>query len=242
MDLDQGALNSMAAALGGPEVAAGWIADVRSMESLTTAMTAAGAHFGGIDVVIAAAGIGIHGSLETMDPREFDWVIDINLNGVWRSFHAALPQVKARQGYMLAVSSMAAFVHSPLNGHYTASKAGVWAMCNSFRLELKQDGVGVGTLHPTFFETPMMEALIDNPCSTLVWNRHRGVWKFVTLDKVVKGLVDCIERRREVVTIPHNGMAANAPGLARKVVELIGFNAKRTAQAMKLNNEGKPTR
>ncbi|WP_416769314.1 SDR family NAD(P)-dependent oxidoreductase [Pseudomonas sp. RHF3.3-3] len=67
-----------------------------------------------------------------------DQVIDINLNGVARTFRAALSHVKARQGYLLAVSSMAAFVHSPLNTAYTASKAGVWALCDSLRLELRR--------------------------------------------------------------------------------------------------------
>lgn len=236
-DLAQNTVSRMAAELGGPKVAAGWVANVRSMESLTVAMQAAAAHFGGIDVVIAGAGIGIHGSLETMDPRDFDRVIDINLNGVWRTFHAALPEVKKRQGYLLAISSMAAFIHSPLNVHYTASKAGVWAMCNSARLELKHEGVGVGTFHPTFFQTPMMEAIIDGPCSTLVWNNHKGIWQFVALEEVVNALVDCIEYRRETVTVPRsNSLAAYAPGIARKLIERVGFNDERVAQAMTLQN------
>jgi len=236
-DLDQTALDRMVAELGGSDVTAGWVANVRSMESLTTAMNAAAVHFGGIDVVIAGAGIGIHGSLETMEPRDFDRVIDINLNGVWRTFHAAIPHVKARRGYLLAISSMAAFIHSPLNIHYTASKAGVWAMCNSARLELKPDGVGVGTFHPTFFKTPMMDAIVDGPCSKLVWNNHQGIWQFVSLEEVISALVDTIEYRRETVTVPsRNSFVANAPGLARKFVERIGFDDKRVAQAMKLNN------
>lgn len=120
------------------------------MESLTAAMAAAEAHFGGIDVVIAAAGIGFPGSMETVEPDEFDRFIDINLNGVWRVFRAALPQVKARRGYMLAVSSMAAFIHSPLQGHYIASKAGVWALCNSVRLELGRTAWGSARSTPPF--------------------------------------------------------------------------------------------
>lgn len=236
-DLDSATVDRMAAELGGPTIAAGWVANVRSIESLDAAMKAAAAHFGGIDVVIAGAGIGIPGSLETMDPRDFDRVIDINLNGVWRTFRAALPEVKKRRGYLLAISSMAAFIHSPLNVHYTASKAGVWAMCNSARLELKHEGVGVGTFHPTFFKTPMMDALVDGPCSTLVWNNHQGVWQYVALEEVVDALVDCIENRRETVAVPRrNAVVANAPGLARKLVERFGFKRERVAQAMRLTN------
>lgn len=237
LDIDKDAVESLAAELGGRDVAAGWVADVRSMESLNAAMEAAARHFGGIDVVIAGAGIGFSGSLETMEPRDFDRLIDINLNGVWRTFRAALPEVKQRRGYLLAISSMAAFVHAPLNTHYTASKAGVWAMCNSARLELRHTGVGVGSFHPTFFKTPMMDAIVNDPASSLVWNDHQGMWKFAALDEVVDGLLDCIEFRRETVTVPRsNKIVANVPGFARKLLERFGFNHQRIEQAMKIQN------
>lgn len=238
LDLDLDAVESMAVQLGGPERAAGWAANVRSLESLTTAINAAADHFGGIDVVIAGAGVGLHGSLETMNPEEFETVIDINLTGVWRTFRASLPFVKARKGYLLAISSMAAFIHSPLNTHYVASKAGVWALCNSTRLELKHEGVSVGSFHPTFFKTPMMDALENGPCSTLVWNKHQGIWQYVELEELINALVDCIKNRREVVTVPkRNSLAAKAPGFARFLIERIGFNKDRVAKAVMLHNE-----
>ncbi|MEP9320332.1 SDR family NAD(P)-dependent oxidoreductase [Pseudomonas sp. LABIM340] len=239
LDLDLDGLNALAATLGGPEVAAGWVANVRSIESLEIAMNEAARHFGGIDVVIAGAGIGSPESLEAITPTSFERHIDINLNGVWRTFRAALPYVKPRQGYLLAISSMAAFVHSPLNAHYTASKAGVWAMCNSARLELRSQGVGVGSLHPTFFQTPMMDAVVDGPCSTLVWNNHQGIWKFVSLEQVVNALVDCIERRRDLVTVPgSNSLVAKAPGLFRRLIERIGFDAGRVDEAVQFSRGG----
>ncbi|AZD02905.1 SDR family NAD(P)-dependent oxidoreductase [Pseudomonas chlororaphis] len=240
LDLDLDSLNAMAAALGGPDVAAGWVANVRSIESLETALKEAARHFGGIDVVVAGAGVSSVVALEYIDPATFDRVIDINLNGVARTFRAALPHVKARQGYLLAISSMAAFVHSPLNTAYTASKAGVWALCDSLRLELRQHGVGVGSLHPTFFQTPMMEAVIDGPSSTLVWNNHQGIWQFVALEQVVAALVECIEQRHDLVTVPRSlGLVAKAPGLMRRLIEWIGFDARKVAEAVRLSDEGK---
>ncbi|MGA4634913.1 SDR family NAD(P)-dependent oxidoreductase [Pseudomonas solani] len=240
LDLDPGSLDEMAATLGGPDVAAGWGADVRSIESLETALKAAAQHFGGIDVVVAGAGVSSVVALEYIDPATFDRVIDINLNGVARTFRAALPHVKARRGYLLAISSMAAFVHSPLNTAYTASKAGVWALCDSLRLELRQQGVGVGSLHPTFFQTPMMDAVIDGPSSTLVWNNHQGIWKFVALEQVVSALVDCIEQRHDLVTVPRGqGLVAKTPGLMRRLIERIGFDPKKVAEAVRLSDETK---
>lgn len=236
MDLDLAAVTAQAAELGGPEVAAGWAANVCSMQSLEIAMSEAARHFGGIDVVIANAGVSSVEPMATMDPRTFDRVIDINLNGVSRTFRAALPHVQTRRGYLLAISSMAAFVHSPLNTAYTASKAGVWAMCNSLRLELKHLGVGVGTLHPTFFKTPMMDACMDGPCSALVWNQHRGIWKFVDIDEVVSGLVDAIEHRRDIVVVPKgNTLIARAPGLLRRLIERVGFDDERVSESIRLS-------
>lgn len=69
--------------------------------------------------------------MATLNPAAFERVIDINLTGVWRTFRAALPHVSGHGGYLLAISSLAAFAHSPLQSSYTASKAGVWAMCDS---------------------------------------------------------------------------------------------------------------
>lgn len=240
LDLDQDSVDSLAIELGGPGVAAGWVANVRSLESLEAALQEAANHFGGIDVVVAGAGISSVVALEYIDPAAFERVIDINLNGVARTFRAALPHVKERRGYLLAISSMAAFVHSPLNTAYTASKAGVWALCDSLRLELRQHGVGVGSLHPTFFQTPMMEAVKDGPSSTLVWNNHQGVWQFVALEQVVDALVECIERRRDLMAVPRsNNLVAKAPGLLRRLIERLGFDDERVAEAVRLSNEEK---
>lgn len=238
LDLDQSALDTQVDQLGGAGMAAGWVADVRSADSMRSALSKVERHFGGVDVVIAGAGISSTVALEHMDYTAFDRVIDINLNGVARTFRAALPYVQARRGYLLAISSMAAFVHSPLNTAYTASKAGVWALCDSLRLELRQYGVGVGSLHPTFFQTPMMDAVIDGPCCTLVWNNHKGVWKLVPLEQVIDGLVECIERRRDLVTVPSsNSLVAKAPGLMRRLIERTGFDARKVAEAVQLSKE-----
>lgn len=237
-DLDINAAKAQAAELGGTDVAQGWAADVCSMESLESAMAAAAQHFGGIDVVIANAGVGYTEPMETMTSRSFERTIDVNLNGVWRTFKVALPYVQKRKGYMLAVSSMAAFVNAPLNAHYAASKAGVLAMCNSLRLEVKHLGVGVGTLHPTFFKTPMMDALMGNVCSEFVFNNYKGIWKFVELEKVIAGLVGAITERRDIVTVPKsNALVARATGLIRPLIEKIGFSEDRIAVAIRRSKE-----
>lgn len=220
----------------GAGVARGWAVDVRSMASITAAMSEAAKHFGCIDVAIANAGITCFEPLVSANAERFDRVVDINLNGVWRTFRAAVPFVKERRGYLLAISSMAAFVHSPLQASYTASKAGVWAMCDSIRLELRHLGVGVGSVHPTFFHTPMMDQAFSDPAGNKIWGGNKsGIWKMVPLSEVVSAVVTGIERRQDLVVVPkQNSLIARAPGLFRKIAEGLGFNDKDIAESVRL--------
>jgi NAD(P)-dependent dehydrogenase (short-subunit alcohol dehydrogenase family) len=237
LDLDAKAVETQAASLGGPEVACGWPVDVRSMDSVQGAVDAVADHFGGIDVVIANAGIEAVTPLTHMDPDRFDAIIDINLNGVWRTFKAALPHVQARQGYLLATSSMAAFVHSPLHAHYTASKAGVWAMCDSLRLELRGDNVGVGAVYPTFFSTKMTDHAQANPAARKIWpNEQGGLWKTIPLAAVVDATVKAIEDRSELVVVPRrNSPMAMAPNVFRKITDRFAFKDRDIAEAIRLS-------
>ena len=61
--------------------------------------------FGGIDVVIANAGIAPVGTVATIDPEAFERTIEVNLLGVWRTVRAALPHVIERRGYILPIAS-----------------------------------------------------------------------------------------------------------------------------------------
>ncbi|MFN8070355.1 MAG: SDR family NAD(P)-dependent oxidoreductase [Mycobacterium sp.] len=236
LDLEADAVATQAKQLGGDTVAAGFAADVRDMSSLHKAVDAAAAHFGRIDIVVANAGIDTVAPMTTLEPASFERVIDINLNGVWRTFKAALPHVTKERGYLLAISSMAAFIHSPLQGSYTASKAGVWAMCDSIRLELRSSGVGVGSAHPTFFKTPLMDHVHKDPAGHELWGGNaKGIWKMVPLQLVVGEIANGIERRSDKIVAPKNLMlTANAPGLFRRIVERIGFRDSSIQKAVAL--------
>lgn len=234
LDLDGDAAHSQATKLGPASVARGWAVDVRSLDSLQSALDAAAEHFGRLDVVIANAGVGSMSPMERIDPTAWERIIDINLSGVWRTFRAALPHVKQHRGYLLAVSSMAAFVHSPLNGPYVASKAGVWALCDATRLELRHYGVGVGSVHPTFFKTPMMDDVHSDPAGNTLWGGNKsGLWKMIPLQAVVGATVTGIERRAPlIVPTRQNALAARIPGLIRPLVDRIGFPGNTIPEAI----------
>nr|WP_228819982.1 SDR family NAD(P)-dependent oxidoreductase [Nocardia abscessus] len=225
LDLDADAVGAQANTLGTSDEARGWRADVRDLDSLDAAMAQATEHFGRLDVVIANAGIDTMAPLATLEPAAFERVVDINFTGVWRTFRAGLPSVQATRGYSLAISSMAAFVHSPLQASYTATKAGVWAMCDSIRLELRHQGVAVGSVHATFFRTPMMDDVIADPAGRVLWGgNEKGLFKMVPSETVVQGIVRGIERRSELIVVPkRNTIIAKAPGLFRPVLDRIAW-------------------
>jgi len=132
------------------------VADVRELSAMQAAAAKAIERFGGIDIVMANAGIGAFGSVLEIDPEAFKTVVDVNLMGVFYTVRAALPSVLERRGYVLVVSSLAAFAAAPGMASYDASKAGVEHFANSLRLELAHRGVDVGSAHMSWIDTPLV--------------------------------------------------------------------------------------
>ena len=91
-------------------------ADVTDWDALERAVEGTVERFGGIDAVVANAGIGPVGTVRSTDPAAFERTIEVNLLGVWRTVRSCLPHVIERQGYVLVVASLAAAVHSPGHG------------------------------------------------------------------------------------------------------------------------------
>lgn len=159
-DLDGAALAETAGRLGGSRVLT-VVADVRDAAAMAGAVAQAVDRFGGIDVVLANAGIGSFGSTRNIDPEAFKRVIDVNVTGVFNTVHAALPALVQRRGYVLLVSSLAAFVAGPGMAAYTASKAAVENLASALRLEVAHLGVDVGSAHMSWIDTPMVQELKD---------------------------------------------------------------------------------
>lgn len=211
-----------------------WTADVTDLLALEEVMAGIAAHHGRLDVVVANAGIDQVASLESQTEAEFVRLVDINLTGVWRTFKAAAPYV-GPGGQLLAISSMAAFVHSPLQGAYCASKAGVLALCDAIRMELRSRDIAVGTVHPTFFDTPLMDEVRAEPAGDALWRGHTGMWRFVELDVVVADTVTAIERQADLTVVPRAlRPVALTSALARRTVERLGFRSGDVARAVAL--------
>ncbi len=139
-----------------------WEADVRDSAALKAAIDAAAVHFGRIDHVLANAGIASYGTVRQLEDEAFDRVVDINLGGVFRTMKHSIPHLERSKGYLLAVSSMAAF--TPLAGlaPYNASKAGCEALALAFKQEVAHLKVGVGVCHPSWIDTDIVRGAEDD--------------------------------------------------------------------------------
>ena len=111
-DLNNAELSALAAELGEDHVLTA-VADVRDLPAMQAAAARAVERFGGIDVVVANAGIASYGSVLQVDPEAFKRVLDINVLGVFHTVRATLPAVIERRGYVLIVSSLAAYAACP---------------------------------------------------------------------------------------------------------------------------------
>ncbi|MEN3307885.1 MAG: hypothetical protein V7603_4087 [Micromonosporaceae bacterium] len=136
--------------------------DVTDQATLDRAVAATVERLGGIDVVVANAGIANNGTVAITPADALVRTVDVNLAGVMRTVSATLPQVTARRGYCLLVSSVAAFTVLPGMAAYCAAKAGVEQFGNALRLEVAHKGVSVGTAHPIWVDTDLVRDMQDD--------------------------------------------------------------------------------
>jgi NAD(P)-dependent dehydrogenase (short-subunit alcohol dehydrogenase family) len=202
VDIDQTSLEKTAGELG-PDVVP-VVGDVRDLPDMERAVAAGVEQFGGIDVVVANAGIASYGSVLAVDPEAFKRVLDINVLGVFHTVRAALPSLVERRGYVLVVSSLAAFAASPGLASYNASKAGAEQFANALRQEVKHEGVEVGVAHMCWIDTPLVrDAKNDIPSfgthlSSLPYPFNRTT----SVESCAKAFVAAIADRKRTVFVP----------------------------------------
>jgi NAD(P)-dependent dehydrogenase (short-subunit alcohol dehydrogenase family) len=124
-------------------------ADVRSYADVRHAVDAVVARFGGLDILINNAGIGIFKPVASMAPEEWATVIDTNLTGVYNATHAALPHLQRRGGgFVINISSLAGKNPFPEAAAYCASKAALNAFSESLMQEVRYDNIRVSYVMP----------------------------------------------------------------------------------------------
>ena len=202
-DLDEPPLHDLASDLGAERVLA-LQADVRDFDGMQAAAARAIDRFGGIDVVMANAGIATMGSVLKVDPEAVKTLMDVNVVGVFNTVRAALPSVIERHGYVLIVSSLAAYAAAPGLAPYNAAKAGVEHFANALRLEIAHLGVDVGSAHMSWIDTPLVrEAKSDMSTFREMLGKLPGpLGKTTSVQVCGKAFVKGIERRKRQINCP----------------------------------------
>ena len=131
--------------------------DVTDADGMKQVVNRAIDRFGGMDVVVANAGIERIDPVWVLPARDFERVLEVNILGVYRTIRTALEHVMERKGHIVAVSSVAAFIPWPLSTPYGASKACVASMMRSLRMELAGTGTTAGAVYFGNIDTDMMK-------------------------------------------------------------------------------------
>lgn len=128
--------------------AIGLEADVRDFVSQEKAMRAVLSEFGKLDVVIANAGVGHFGSVESITTQQWKETIDTNLTGAFYTLKASVDALKESKGYYISISSLAGINFFAGAAAYNASKFGLTGFTQAAMLDLRGYGIKISTIMP----------------------------------------------------------------------------------------------
>jgi NAD(P)-dependent dehydrogenase (short-subunit alcohol dehydrogenase family) len=132
-------------------------ADLRDREGMRRAAEMVVQELGGLDILVANAGIAIDGKLGEADPPAWSAMLDVNLTGSLHSIEAALPGLRRRSGgRVVIVTSVQGRMGVAESGGYAATKWGLTGLMKSLAAELGPEGITVNAVAPTAVETPMI--------------------------------------------------------------------------------------
>ncbi len=112
---------------------------------------------GGLDVLVNSAGLGIGGTVDTLQAKHIDLQLGVNLRGLLLVTREAIPLLRASRGWIVNLASIAGTAPTPGLTVYGATKAAVIALTRSQNAELDEAGVRAIALCPGFVDTPMAE-------------------------------------------------------------------------------------
>jgi NADP-dependent 3-hydroxy acid dehydrogenase YdfG len=167
-------------------------ADVTDAQAVRSEADSLRSEFGGVDVLIANAGIGGNDeATRNFEPEAVGRVFDTNLKGAVNAVHAVLPEMLEKgSGHLVAVSSLAGFRGLPRSAAYSASKAGMTAYFESVRLDVQSKGVSVTIIQPGFIKTP------------LTAGRHANMPFLMELDDAIPLFIRAIEKKKKFAAFP----------------------------------------
>jgi NAD(P)-dependent dehydrogenase (short-subunit alcohol dehydrogenase family) len=177
--------------------ALGITANVADEDDCARVVAAHRERFGGLDVLVNSAGIGIAGPVRDLKTKHLDLQLGVNLRGLVLTTREALPLLCAAKGLVVNLASIAGTIPTPGLSIYGATKAAVISFTKSLNYELEEDGVRVTAICPGFVDTPM------------------AAWTGLETEAMIRA-EDCAELVRMLLRL---GPAARVPEI---VVERVG--------------------
>ncbi|MDO9409754.1 short-chain dehydrogenase/reductase [Patulibacter sp.] len=179
-------------------------ADVRDLDAVRAAVDGTVERFGGLDVVVANAGIVNLGTVAGSPTEDLLRTIDVNLQGVVRTVSAAVQPVIDARGHVLVVSSASALGPTAGMAAYTASKAGVEAFADALSQELRPTGATVGCAYLSWVDTDLVRD-VDELLPSMRLLRRRLPWPLratTTPAAAAAALAEGIAARRRRTMVP----------------------------------------
>jgi NAD(P)-dependent dehydrogenase (short-subunit alcohol dehydrogenase family) len=215
VDLDATEAREAAERVG--ERAIGIGADVTDQRAMQAAVSEAVEHFGGLDVVVANAGMaqGKVATIRGIAGEEWERVFEVDMLGVWRTVRAALPQIVERRGHVVVTSSVYAFVNGFLNSPYAVAKAGVESLGRALRAELIPLGASAGVAYFGWVDTKLVQDAFERP--------HTGNMTSIFPDFLLKRITPDVAGAAIVRGIEERAPRVFAPKWWRYVSALRGL-------------------
>ena len=166
-------------------------ADVTNIEEMEKAFESIEEKFGGLDILINNAGVGMFDPIDNAKLNEWHTMIDVNIKGVVNCLHFALPLLKKSfDGQIINVASVAAHQVFPNSGVYCATKHAVGAISKSLHLEMGKQ-LKITTISPGAVDT----AFVDNTTNeNMIGDLKKYFAEGLTPEVIAEQIVHCIEQ------------------------------------------------
>ena len=164
--------------------------DVTIEEQIKEALNSFCQKNGPVDIVIANAGIGMAIKDGRVDFNLARKVIDINVMGVLNTFEAGMENFSGTGGQLVAISSVAAYSGLPGIGPYSASKAAVFKLCESYGIDWAHRNIGVTAICPGFIDSPLTQQ-----------NNHSMPF-LMSAEEAAKKIFRAIDQRKSLYVFP----------------------------------------
>jgi short-subunit dehydrogenase len=190
--------------------------DVTDEADVIMALAEAAEKLGGLDVVVANAGLGDSGLVGKGSMERARPIVETNLIGAMATIDAAVVQMRQQQrgGQIVGIGSVAGVRGLPGSGSYSASKAGLAAYLEAVRAETHDEPITVTTLAPGYIDTPINEEMKSRPF-------------LIDAKKGARIMADLIERRVRYATVPRMPWTLLAPLLRVLPTSVLARSAPR---------------